>query len=172
MRLVSVASEKLSQTLALIGAIGIILMMIHIGADILSRNLFGRPIPATNEIVSRYYMVFIAFLPLAWVERRRGMVSVEVVEALMGPRMIRGSDLIVVFLATLIYALLAYTTWFDALSAYRAGRSVIALNILIPVWPTFFLPPIGFTLAAIVTLVRGYEIVTGTEPPREEEPPE
>ncbi len=165
-------AENTARLLALVGSIGVMLMMLHVGADIVARNLFGRPLPATNEIVSRYYMVFIAFLPLAWVERRRGMVSVEVVEALMGPRMIRGSDLIVVFLATLIYALLAYTTWFDALSAYRAGRSVIALNILIPVWPTFFLPPIGFTLAAIVTLVRGYEIVTGTEPPREEEPPE
>jgi TRAP-type C4-dicarboxylate transport system permease small subunit len=75
-----------AQFLALVGAIGVLLMMLHVGADIASRNIFGRPIPATNEIVSRYYMVLIAFLPLAWVEqRRRSMVSVEVLDSVLGP---------------------------------------------------------------------------------------
>lgn len=165
-------AETTARLLALVGSVGVLLMMLHVGADIVARNLFGRPLPATNEIVSRYYMVFIAFLPLAWVERRRGMVSVEVVESLMPPRMLRASDILVAVLATAIYGVLAYTTWFDALSAFRSGRSVIALNILIPVWPTYFLPPVGFTLAAAVTLVRGVEIVTGTEPEPSRDAPE
>ncbi len=61
---------------AAIAAAGALVMMLHICAEVVSRNLFGAPIPATVEIVSQYYMVVPAFLPLALLERRRGMVSV------------------------------------------------------------------------------------------------
>ncbi len=165
MRLVSVASEKLSQTLALIGAIGIILMMIHIGADILSRNLFGRPIPATNEIVSRYYMVLIAFLPLAWVERRNGMVAVEVLEWALDPRLKRVSDFLVAALVCVVYAVMTWVTWQTAMSNFRSGSFVVALNYRVPVWPTYFFLPAGLALASFVTAVRAIEIVGGHAAP-------
>jgi TRAP-type C4-dicarboxylate transport system permease small subunit len=158
-------AERTAQLLALVGAIGVILMMLHVGADILARNLMGRPIPATNEIVSRYYMVLIAFLPLAWVEQRRGMVAVELINGLLGPKGVRLSDLLVAVLACAIYGVLAYTTWQSAISGFRTGSSVIVLNFLLPVWPTHFLPPAGFGLAAGVVAIRALQIVTGTVPP-------
>lgn len=165
-------AEQAARFLALVGSIGVLLMMLHVGADILARNLWGRPLPATNEIVSRYYMVFIAFLPLAWVERRRGMVAVEVVDTLIGPRVKRASDVLVALLACAVYAVMCYTTWLNALSGFRSGSSVIVLNYVIPVWPSHFLPPAGFALAAAIVLVRALEIVTGTEtaPPETDDP--
>lgn len=150
-------ADRTAQALALVGAIGLLLMMLHVGADVAARNLAGRPLPATNEIVSRYYMVLIAFLPLAWVERRRGMVSVEVVDAMLGPLIKRISDILVALLATVIYAVMAYTTWGTAVSNYETGSSVIVLNLLLPVWPTYFLPPAGFVLAALITVLRAVE---------------
>ncbi len=163
-RALSAAAERLAQWLALVGAIGILLMMVHVGADILSRNLMGRPIPATNEIVSRYYMVLIGFLPLAWVEQRRGMVAVEVLEWVLGPRGRRVSDLLVALIACGIYAALAWITWQTALSNWRSGSFVVVLNFRLPVWPTYFLLPVGLALAAIVTLVRALEVLTGHTP--------
>ncbi|PQO24747.1 TRAP transporter small permease [Rhodobacteraceae bacterium WD3A24] len=156
-------AERMAQTLALVGAVGVLLMMVHVGIDVAARNIVGRPLPATNEIVSRYYMVLIAFLPLAWVERRRGMVSVEVVDAMLGPRITRVSDVIVALLACAIYAVMTYTTWETALSNWGSGSSVIVLNMLLPVWPTYFLPPAGFALAALVTAFRAVEVAAGTE---------
>lgn len=161
--------DRMAQTLALLGAIGVVLMMLHVGADVVARNVLGRPLPATNEIVSRYYMVLIAFLPLAWVERRRGMVSVEVVDAVLGPRITRVSDVIVAALACAIYAVMSYTTWNTAASNFGSGSSVIVLNILLPVWPTYFLPPAGFALAACVTAYRGVEVLLGIEQTQEED---
>jgi len=162
-------SERTAQFLALVGAIGVLLMMLHVGADIATRNIFGRPIPATNEIVSRYYMVLIAFLPLAWVEQRRGMVTVEVVEGLLGPRLLRASDFLVALLACAVYAVLVYTTWGIAMRGFRSGSSVIVLNFLLPVWPTHFLPPIGFALAACITALRALTVALGrTLPARDE----
>lgn len=164
MRALSATAERLAQGLALVGAIGIVLMMLHVGADILSRNLMGRPIPATHEIVSRYYMVLIGFLPLAWVERRRGMVAVEVLEWMLGPRGRRFSDLLVALIAFGIYAGLAWVTWHTALSNWRSGSFVTVLNYRLPVWPTYFLLPAGLALAALATLVRALEVLTGYRP--------
>jgi len=79
-------ADRLSRMLAFVGAVGVILMMVHVCADIVARTITGASLPATVEIVSYYYMVLVAFLPLAWVERRGGMISVELIEFMMSPR--------------------------------------------------------------------------------------
>src|SRR5690606_40657440 len=79
--------RHLTNVLALVGALGVIAMLLHVTADVISRQLFQRPVPATVEIVSRYYMVLISFLPLAWTERRNEMITVDILSGLFrGPR--------------------------------------------------------------------------------------
>jgi TRAP-type C4-dicarboxylate transport system permease small subunit len=156
-------SERMSMLLALIGSVGVLVMMVHIGADVVMRNLFGRPIVATNEIVSRYYMVAIAFLPLAWVEQRRGMVSVEVIDVMLGPRALRVSDVLVATFAAVVYAVVCWTTWQTAVASFRSGTFVMVLDRAVPVWPTDFLPPVGFGLAALVTAVRALGLLAGSD---------
>jgi TRAP-type C4-dicarboxylate transport system permease small subunit len=148
------AADRLAQGLALIGAIGLAALLLHVAADVLTRNLLDRPIPATNEIASRYYMVAIAFLPLAWVERRGGMVRVELLDAMASPGFIRLSELLVSLLAAAVYFVLADVTWADALKNWRIGAFVDVLGYQIAVWPTYFLPPAGFALAGVVMLLR------------------
>jgi TRAP-type C4-dicarboxylate transport system permease small subunit len=155
------AAERLARGVALIGALGVLALLVHVAADVATRNLFGRPIPATNEIVSRYYMVLIAFLPLAWVERERTMISVEVLDAVMSPAVRRVSDVATALLATVIYAAIAWVTWGDALANLRTGSFVDVLGREIPVWPTYYLPPAGFLLAGADTLLRAVRTVRG-----------
>ena len=87
--------DRLLAGLAILGGIATITLMLHVGADILMRNFFNAPIPATYEIVTHYYMIALAFIPLAWLERSGGMVQVEVLEGVMSPAMIRFSNLMV-----------------------------------------------------------------------------
>jgi TRAP-type C4-dicarboxylate transport system permease small subunit len=141
----------------------VLALLVHVVLDVATRNLAARPIPATNEIVSRYYMVLIAFLPLAWVERNRSMVSVELLDMAMSPGMKRASDAVVALLAAVIYAAIAWVTWAEALRAFNTGSFVDVLGRRVPVWPTYFLPPLGFLLAALVTLLRA---VTSLRPAR------
>ncbi len=148
------AADRLTQGLALIGAIGVAALLLHVATDVLTRNLLDRPIPATNEIASRYYMVAIAFLPLAWVERRGGMVRVEILDAIASPRFVQLSELAVSLLTTAVYFVLANVTWADALKNWRIGTFVDVLGNQIAVWPTYFLPPAGFALAGAVTFLR------------------
>lgn len=146
--------DALLAGLAVIGTAAILALMVHIMADVVLRNTINRPVPATYEIVTNYYMVALAFVPLAWLERSGGMVSVEVTENLMGPRMLWFSDRLVALISTVIYGTLAWVTFEASLKTYASGTFVLAQNIPIPTWPAYFLPPLGFLLAALVTLTR------------------
>ncbi|PJE33274.1 Tripartite ATP-independent periplasmic transporters, DctQ component [Pseudooceanicola marinus] len=154
-------ADLLSQGLALIGSIGLMAMLVHISIDVISRNIFDLPVPATNEVVSRYYMVLIVFLPLAWVERQRTMITVEVMEMVLGPLGRRLSDAAVGLLATVIYASLGWVTWTVALKNMEIGTFVDVLGRQLPVWPSYFLPTAGFFLAALMTALRVILLLKG-----------
>ncbi|MEH6692088.1 MAG: TRAP transporter small permease [Pseudorhizobium pelagicum] len=165
---ISGLADKLSRMLAFVAAIGVLAMMIHVCADILSRVLTGASLPATVEMVSYYYMLLVAFLPLAWVERRGGMISVELLDFMLSPRMRRVSDLLIAALGVVIYAVMAYASWLTAVRNYETGTFVVALQTKIITWPGYFLPPAGFALAAIIVTVRLLQIITGNEEPARE----
>lgn len=154
-------ADRVAQGLALIGAIGLIALLLHVAADVFTRNILARPIPATNEIASRYYMVAIAFLPLAWVERRGGMVRVEILDAVASPAVMRLTEFLVSLLASVVYFVLTYVTWADAVKSWRTGTFVDVLGHQISVWPTSFLPVAGFALAGVVTLLRTAAVLQG-----------
>ena len=155
-------ADRLSQMLAFVGAIGVVVMMIHVCTDIVARLVTGASLPATVEIVSYYYMILVAFLPLAWVERNNGMISVELIDFMLTPVMMRISDGVVAALGAVIYAVVAYATWITAADNFETGTFVIALQHKIITWPGYFLPPVGFALAAVVMVVRFIDLVTGS----------
>ena len=158
MSLVFKLADKLSTILATIASFGVIAMMVHVCADVISRVLTGASLPATVEVVSYYYMVLVAFLPLAWVERKGGMISVELLEFVMTPTMRRISDALIAIVGSCIYAVMAFATWQTALKNYDTGTFVIALQTKILTWPGYLLPPAGFALAAFILLVRLLQI--------------
>ena len=110
MELASTIRRILLGALAIIGALAILSLMVHIVGDVLLRSVANAPVPATYEIVTNYYMVGLAFIPLAWVEFNGGMVQVEVLDDLLSAGLRRKSDVIVALLSALIYSALAWFT--------------------------------------------------------------
>lgn len=163
--------DRLLAFLAVLGGIAILTLMLHVGVDIALRNLFNAPIPATSEIVTNYYMVALAFVPLAWVERSGGMVQVEVLEGAMSPRMLALSDRIVSLISFVIYAALTWVTFKAALTnTYTGPRGtfIMVQSTRLLTWPAYWLPPLGFGLASLVTLIRliapNAQKTSGTKP--------
>lgn len=154
MRLLSRVQDGLLTLLALIGALAIITLMLHVVTDVVLRNTANTPVPATYEIVTHYYMIALAFIPLAWVERGGGMVQVEVIEPFLGPRTLVWSDRLVALISTVIYGALAWVTWQTALKNLETGTFVMAQNTAVPTWPAYFLLPLGFALATLITALR------------------
>ncbi len=141
-------------SLAVIGGLAIITLMLHIVADVVLRSAINWPLPATYEIVTNYYMVALAFIPLAWLERGGGMVHVEVLEPLMGPTVLDISNRSVAVLSTVVYGALTYLTFGTATKSFASGTFVMAQNAPIPTWPAYFLLPMGFGFACLVTAAR------------------
>lgn len=146
--------NALLSALALLGALAILALMIHVVVDVGLRNLINRPVPATFEIVTHYYMIALAFIPLAWVERGGGMVQVEALENLMSPGMKRVSDWLVALLSTAIYGALFWVTLTTALKNFDTGTFVMSQQTRLVTWPGYFILPAGFGLAALVTALR------------------
>ena len=153
---------RISDGLALVGAVGVVAMLVHITAYVIMRQFSHSPVPATVEIVSYYYMILIAFLPIAWAERRGDMISIEIFAFLMKGRVGRINEIFVAVVTAGVYAMLTYTTWLVAMREFSARSFVISLSVAIPVWPSYFVLPVGFGLAAVVTLYRGLMPKQGT----------
>ncbi len=77
-------TNRVAIGLALLGTVGILLMVIHVTLDVVLRSTLSVSVPATVELVTRYYLITMALLPLGWVEWRREMIAVEALEGLMG----------------------------------------------------------------------------------------
>ncbi|WP_416391404.1 TRAP transporter small permease [Alloalcanivorax xenomutans] len=63
--------SKITNLMTVIGGLAIALMMLHVTADVVGRFVFGTPIPGTITIVSHYYMIVAAFVPLAYAEQKK-----------------------------------------------------------------------------------------------------
>lgn len=156
--------RRITGGLALLGAAGVILMLLHVTAYVVMRHFVRSPIPATIEIVSYYYMVIIAFLPIAWAERRGDMITVEVFQHLMTPAVKRWIDVLVAFVTCAAYIALTWTTWIVAMREFGSRSFVLSLSIAVPTWPGYFVLPVAFALAAIVSLYRALKGILGEQP--------
>src|SRR5690554_211088 len=151
--------------LAMLGTLGILLMVVHVTLDVLLRAAFSISIPTTVELVTRYYLITLALLPLGWVEWRKGMITVEALEGMMSRRLIVISDVLVSVVSAVIYGVLTLATWDKAMEQYAIGSYVMSLNFPMPVWPTYFALPAAFALAAVVCVVRIPILAKGGELP-------
>lgn len=150
---------SMASGLALVGAAGVIIMLLHITAYVVMRTVFGRPIPATVETVSSYYMVLVAFLPIAWAERRGEMITIEVFAGLFPALMKRFVAVFVALVTLTAYAVLTWATWRIAMREFTAGSFVISLNVPVRIWPGYFFLPAGFGVATLVALYQFIDLL-------------
>ena len=137
-----------------VGAAAIFLMMLHITADVIGKFIFNRPLPGTTPIVSQYYMVVAAFLPLAIVERLTGHISVEVLFTAFPRRLRAVLTLCATALGSVVFAAMTWTSWNEALKKYAMGSFSYEQGVKILIWPTHFIVPAGTALITLVLLWR------------------
>jgi TRAP-type C4-dicarboxylate transport system permease small subunit len=82
------------------------------------------------------------------------MIFVEALGGIFGEFGTRLVDVLVSVLSAGIYLILTIATWNKAIEQYDIGSYVMSLSFPMPVWPTYFILPISFALAALVSIVR------------------
>jgi len=151
------ASRILGRTIdasMIIGATAVALMMLHITIDVISKHVFNVPMPGTITVVSNYYMILVAFLPLAFTERRNGHIAVEVLVENFSFKAQRGINVIAMILGALVFGALAYRGWFEAERARNVGSFMIEQDAKLLTWPARYLLPIGFALMTLTLVFK------------------
>ncbi|MFM1863314.1 MAG: hypothetical protein RLZ26_1836 [Pseudomonadota bacterium] len=158
-------ARMIERASTLIGAVALMLMMLQIAVDVLLRNLTGSAIPATADLVSKYYMVAVAFVPLALADLHRRHIEATIfTDGLRGaPR--RLVEAFGVCLSLAAFGLLGWGATQEALKNTARGSYVDAGLIQVPTWPGYWFLPLGFVLMALVLASRIPAVLRGQHGP-------
>lgn len=152
-RLGAILSALVAVT-TIVGAAAVGFMLVHITAEVITRNLFRVSIPGTPAIVANYYMAAVSFLPVALAEKLDQHIAMDVVY-----RMLPNSTQVwVLRLVQLILAALtgAAASGFllSALEKFGSGSFVLENSVKVPDWPGYFMLPIGFGLWSLICIYK------------------
>lgn len=137
-----------------VGAIAVALMMVHIATDVVAKYVFGVPMPGTITVVSNYYMIVVAFLPLAFTERRNGHISVEVLTEHFPMSVQRALNLIALVISTGVLGAMTWQSWLDADRARLIGTFEIEQDVKLLIWPARYLLPLGCGLMVLTLIAK------------------
>ncbi|MEC9431574.1 MAG: TRAP transporter small permease subunit [Pseudomonadota bacterium] len=154
MRLVGRALHGIATFCALLGALAIVLMMLQIVADVLLKNLISWPVPLTATLVTKWYMVAAAFLPLGLTEILDRHISVEVVYQQFPARMRRILGGLICVAACAVCICMVIPMWDEALKRFDKGTFILENGDRLIVWPGYFFLPLGFAVFAAVLAWR------------------
>lgn len=146
---------------ALVGALVLMAMMLQITIDVFMRNFVGAGFPATADLVSRYYMVAVSFLPLAMTQ-----VADRHIEATIFTDKLRGGArravlLLGALLGVVVFGLLAWGTAAEAMKQSARRAYVEAGTIHFPTWPSYWILPVSAVLMLAVLVIRTIRLARG-----------
>jgi TRAP-type C4-dicarboxylate transport system permease small subunit len=148
------AIRSIDRALMAIAAIGLLAMMVHISLDVLSDLLFNAPIAVTSAYVTQYYMIAVAFLPLAAAEYRGGHIGVDLVVNKLpaGPK--RGMNLLVLLITLGVYLLLTAQAWEQAVKKWGINAFILEQDTRVSVWPSFLILPLSFGVISLLIAAK------------------
>lgn len=165
MRRLSDAFEGLIGLLVLAGEIIVAILCLHIVAEIAANWLFSSPIDGTTSIVSRWYMIPLVFLPMAYIERQNQHISADIFTRRLGARSALVLDAVIAVSLVGFCALFVWQTTGEALAATRANEQIELVDSAIPVWPTRWFVPLGFFTMGLAAMLTFFVKVAREVPP-------
>lgn len=147
--------EVFGNVLMWFGGLAITLMMLQIAADVSFKYLLNRPVVATLEIVTWYYMVATVFLPVVYIQVHKKHLMVELFTMKFPPRRLALLEGVVGLAGCVYVGTLAYLTADYAWDQTIAGEIQDATFFDLPVWPSRWMLPIATGAMALVFLLQG-----------------
>lgn len=134
--------------LAWIGGAALVLMMLHVVADVIGKYAFNWPVPGTLEVVAAYYMVMVLFLPLAYVTRGNHHIVIEMFTARLKPRALALLKAAVGALTFIYLAILTWKTGEEAIERTSEGEVWQSAGFNVAIWPSKWTLVLGCGLMA------------------------
>lgn len=152
--------------LVALGGSALMVMMLHITAEVILRSAFNVTIPGTLELVTFYYMTFAVFAGLALVALLNEQVIVEIFTGWMSRRTLLVIDGLAALLGAGYAGLLVYGGWLEAKSAMKFNEMVAVRGFDVPIWPSRWVAVIGLGLIALASVAHAIALLRGTKGPR------
>lgn len=149
-----------------IAGAALLLMMVHITVDVVANMVLRSPVPLTNAAVTQYYMIAVAYLPLAAAEYRGAHISVDLIVNWLPQGLRRVLDHFVQFVALLVYGALGLQALQLGLEKLGTDAFLMEQTTRVTTWPSYFIVPAGFFLVALLLAVRIACRILGRAEPR------
>lgn len=144
----------------IIASVGIVIMMLHILANVLTRYLFNSPLPNTLEYVSYWYLPVVAALGFVLAKQANEFIDAPLIfdKLTWGNRRI----LVIMFSGMGIVVCSAYA-YFTFVNEALHGLKVQTTGGVssVPIWPVFFLVPAIFAILAVLYLIDLVRAIRG-----------
>jgi TRAP-type C4-dicarboxylate transport system permease small subunit len=107
----------------------------------------------TVEIISAYHMMIVVFFPLAYVTRRGGHIVVTMFTHGLPPPILDKLERSINLLTIIVLFAIIWMTTEEAIFRTREGEAWDAGFLVVSVWPSRWVIPIGCGLMALYLLV-------------------
>ncbi|MAL77756.1 MAG: hypothetical protein CMN55_01375 [Sneathiella sp.] len=148
--------------LVLIAGIAIMVMLSITTISVIGRHFIGAPIP-DDVTLNEFLMVFVIFLPFAYVQFKKEHISVTLLADMMPARAVDAIDVLAQLLGLIFYGLMACSAYYYFLDSWIVG-SFMEGPLSIPEWPTrliFFAGVLIMALRLIVDLIKSiHKLIT------------
>lgn len=148
----------LSVVLVALAAGATVVLMLHVVADVVARNVFNWPLPATLELAQHWWMVLLVFAGLGYAQLRGEHVRATVLTDRLPESLHRIAEVGALALMTVFAGLIAYYGWGEAAESTAIKETVVAADV--PVWPMHWAVPVGAAVLALQCLVSIHRVLT------------
>lgn len=149
----------ISTTFGIIAALLIVAVMFSTAADVIVRQLTGSSIPGVVEY-SEVLLVALIFLGLAYAQRVKAHIGVDIVTERLKPRVSHVVRAVGLVLAILVLAWMAYETAVVAVHAFEVREYRFGL-VQVPIWPVRIVVPVGLTVLILELALSAYDEIVG-----------
>lgn len=149
---VLIVFDKVINILAYIAGVLVVLTMLGIVAEVISRKLLHKSLTGVVEI-SEYCLLYITFFGSTWLLKRDGHVKMDIVITRMGPRQRSMMNFMTSIMCAVLCIIIA---WYSALTTIDLFQRGMYLTTILetPVAPLLAPVPIGSFLLFIQFLRR------------------
>lgn len=161
MQIVGKSISRIVSWAAAVACILLICLVAHVTFDVVMRYVFEKPLNSTILYVSAYYMVAIAFLPLALVEENNGHIAVELFTNRLSGKAQKILFVISTILTSIVTAIVAVRTGQESLTQYSNGTFSLEAGRKVIIWPSYFFLPFGLAMISLVAAWKAFASMTG-----------
>ncbi|MZR30688.1 TRAP transporter small permease [Sneathiella litorea] len=138
--------------LGIFGGVALVVMMLHITAEVLLRSFANVTIPGTIELVSVYYMVFVVFFGIALVQLDNDQLFVEIFMQWAPKKTLRLVDGFGAILTAAYAGILGYGAWLEARSSTKFGEMIPVRGYDLITWPSRWVVAFAFSAMVLFAL--------------------